>query len=77
MKKTIKKKKQVTSMEDAEAIQQLQERMDMLELRMKAHGLKEAKATKSEIKAIQEGHQEIVAGKGIPLDKLLKRLNRK
>ena len=53
-------------MNDADSIQILQQRMDHLEMRMKALSVKEVKPTKQDLHDIRQARKDIAAGKVIP-----------
>ncbi|MEK6902239.1 MAG: hypothetical protein AABX02_01465 [archaeon] len=64
-------------MSETQAIQQLQERVDHLEMKIDALMVKEGKATKAELKAMKKGHEEIAVGHFVTLDQIRARLKKK
>ncbi len=60
-------------MNDADSIQVLQQRMDHLEMRMKALSVKEVKPTKQDLHDIRQARKDIAAGKVIPWSKVKER----
>jgi hypothetical protein len=73
MKKTINRKKRITSMEDSDTIQVLQHRIDMLEMKIKELSIKEERPTKTDLRDIQQARKDIAAGKVAPWSKVKER----
>ncbi len=66
-------KKHTKRMSETHAIQQLQERMSILEMRLQAMSVKEIKPTKAELRAIRRAKKEMAEGKTVPWEKIKER----
>ncbi len=60
-------------MSETQAIHQLQERVNKLEIRVEAMGVKEVRPTKKELKEILEARKDIAEGNVISWEEVKKR----